>query len=291
MSQPLWYLRHEGRIVGPFPVPRLRELLRDDEICLDWEISLDGVDWLSIADSGQFGSDSSRGDSKEDPGTEQWREQREQARQRWLQDTNGLAHTDAHDLSEERRTLHALANDQVETDLLLRQAQSSRTPVWVGLIALLALAGAGLGIWWGQRGESGIQTEIGLVANCNLPLAEAVNWNRCDKRGLNAPRAVARNTRMERINLEAANLVAADLSYAALRMANLRNANLGGIKLTGADLTDADLSGSDLSQADLRYVVLQGARLDGVRLNGAALDKAIWPDGRQCAPGSLGACL
>ena len=293
MSQPLWFLRqHPGdRVIGPFPALQVREFLQNGEISPAWEISLDEMDWISILESGQFTPEPAIPDAKQGEMSRQaWREERAQARHRWLKDTADISQAEAHDMAMERRTRQALAQDQFETDTLVRKQHARRPPVVAGLLAILVVMGAIYFIWQGQKGESGIQAEIGLVANCSAPLAEAVNWSRCDKRGLAAPNVSARNTRMERVNLERANLSGADLSYAAMVMANLRSADLKGLNLTGADLTGADLSGSDLSRADLRYAVLKDARLDGVRLEGTQLGNAVWPDGHQCGEGAVGQC-
>jgi uncharacterized protein YjbI with pentapeptide repeats len=53
------------------------------------------------------------------------------------------------------------------------------------------------------------------------------------------------------------------------------NANLWNANLSGANLTDANLSYANLTDADLTYADLYGA---------------MWPDGRVCAEGSMGAC-
>ena len=291
MSQPLWFLRNDDRVIGPFPVPQIREFMKNGEVTPDWEISLDEMDWLSIRESGQFEDDpEAPWATISDINRHVWREEREQARHRWLDDTGDLAQAKPHDLALERRTRQALAQDQVHTEALLQQEHGRRLPILSGLLTIMLVLGLGYFVWWGQQGESGIQAEIGQVANCSGPLTEAVNWTRCDKRDLVAPGVVARNTRMKRVNLEGANLAGADLSYAALGLANLRNANLQGINLSGSDLTGADLSGSDLSLADLRFAVLKDANLEGVRLEGAQLGKATWPDGHPCADEAVGQC-
>ncbi len=292
MSQPLWYLREhkQSRVIGPFPAQQVQEFLSNGEITLGWEISLDRQDWLTVLESDQF---SPR--REEEPGPEQftrqaWRDERAQARHRWLQDQNDISQAQPRDMATERRTRQALQEDQVETDSLLDAEHRRRPPIIAGLLAILILLGLTYFIWQGQGKESGIQAEIGLVANCAAPLAEAVNWGQCDKRGLKAPGVVAHNTRMERINLSDSDLSGADLSYALLAKASLRNSQLSGINLTGADLTGADLSGANLSKADLRFAVLKDATLDGVPLDGAQLGRAIWPDGHQCAEGAVGQC-
>lgn len=296
MPQPLWYLRYEDRIVGPFPSPRIRELIQKHEIHADWQMSLDGVDWIGVFESGQF--DQSEHEPgmppppppPADPYNQEWIKQRERARHRWLKDENELAHAEPHDLSEERRLRQALEQDHSHTDSLVHAQQARRTPAWVALLALLLVVASGIGVWRWQRVDYDIHTAPGQIANCQATLADGVNWTRCNKRGLSAPGGVARNAQLERSVLEESNLAGANLSYATLRQANLRNANLQGINLTGADLSGADLSGSDISQADLSYATLTDANLAGVRMERTRFDKATWVDGHPCAQGALGQC-
>lgn len=292
MSQPLWYLRrsHGERAIGPFPVLQVKEFLRNGEVTPAWEVSLDQVDWLTILDSGQFEMDGHAPATPVEIDRQTWREQRAEARHRWLQDTAEVDRAEPHDLAMDRRVRKALLQDQAHMDSLLEKEQNRRPPVIAGLLAVLVLVGVTYFIWQGQKETSTIQAEIALMPNCGAPLAEAVNWSRCDKRSFRAPGAKARNARMERVNLEGSSLTGADFSYANLARANLRNSDLRGLMLTGADLTGADLSGSDLSQADLSFAVLKDAALEGARLDGARLGRAIWPDGHQCAEGAAGQC-
>ncbi len=71
---------------------------------------------------------------------------------------------------------------------------------------------------------------------------------------------------------------------------NLSNANLEGINLQGAYLKSATLKNTILRNAKLIDVYLFEADLTGADLTGADLSKAIWPDGRVCAFGSIGQC-
>jgi uncharacterized protein YjbI with pentapeptide repeats len=71
---------------------------------------------------------------------------------------------------------------------------------------------------------------------------------------------------------------------------NLSNANLEGVNLKGAYLKGANLKHTILRNANLIDVYLYEADLTGADLTGADLSKAIWPDGRVCAFGSIGQC-
>ena len=288
MTQSLWYLRHEGKVFGPFPAPQIEEALKLGEVSPDWEISLNEIDWLSIADSGQFKAEKATSPEGETQETASWRNQRQKARARWLQEGAGVTDV-AHDPLQDAAVRNAIAQDHIHTNALLQAEKTRRTSPWVALLALVLIAGVGGTVWLGQ-GDKPIQTGIGLAINCSAALTDGANWTGCDKRGLSQPGVKVRNARMDKIQLDDSRLKGADLAYATLRRASLRNAELVNVNLTGAELSGADLTGADLTGADLRYAILTAANLTGTRLNAAQLGKAAWSDGRICAEGSIGEC-
>ncbi len=279
MVQSLWYLRHAGSTLGPYPPPQVDELLRAGAITEDWEISLDEQNWLPLKESGRFPVQGSASQGEAGAGQSAWVEDRQRARARWSDGEAPLPHDEQ--LNETRRL--ALGHDQLRTEHLVAEARKRRPSFLIGLLALFALAAIGLSVWWGQRP---ILASLDQAVNCASPAGESVNWGGCDKRGAALAGALLRNARLERTRLEDAHLAGAIMEYASAKGANLRNADLHGAKLVAADLTGADLSGADLSGANLRYAVLADALLVGTRL-----DHAVWSDGRTCAPGSVGACL
>jgi len=281
MAQPLWYLRYAGEIVGPYPPPRVEELLRAGEISGEWEISLDEKDWLPLKESGQF-----FGQEKTQQATSErlaWFEERQRARERWQGESGDVPVPHDASLDEARR--QALALDEQRTERLVSAEQARRPSRLIGLFALLVLGAIGVSVWLGQS-EQPIQAALNQAVNCAAPAGEGINWSGCDKRGAALAGAMLRNARLERTRLEDARLAGAVMEYANASVANLRNADLRGAKLMAVDLSGADLSGADLSGANLRYAVMNGTRLAGTRL-----DNAVWSDGRTCAAGSVGACL
>lgn len=291
MTQSLWYLRHEGKVYGPFPAPQINESLKTGKVTPDWEISLDENEWLSIAESDQFELEQPARRRRTDLEEQPWRDERERARQRWQSQSAESDPPVIHDPALDERTRLSVSRDHIRTEALLQADKAKRRSPWGPLLGGVALLILGVVVWWGQTEEpikAGIQ--IGLAVDCEQPLVDGVNWKGCDKHGHIGAGVSARNARLEGARLDEAQLPGADLSYALLRSASLRNAGLGGIKLTGADLSGADLAGADLVGADLRYAILKDANLTGARFDSARLDKAVWVDGRNCAEGSLGFC-
>ncbi len=287
MTQALWYLRHQDKVIGPYPSPQIREMLEMGEIAPDWEISLNEQDWLTIAESGQFEVVPRKPAGEQDQELESWKVERDRARTRWLQE--GAESPVSHDPSQYRKTRQAISNDHRQTEALLHSEQTRRSSPLMAIVVLLVLAVVGVEVWLGER-DKPIQTRVSQHPDCAAPLEDGVNWSACDKRSISSPNRQAKNARMKRTLLDDANLSGIHLDYAFLSHASLRNAGLRGATLLGADLTGADLTGADLTGADLRYAVLQEASLEGARLDGAQLGKAIWIDGRDCPVGAIGQC-
>jgi hypothetical protein len=288
MTQSHWYLRHEGQVFGPFPTAQIEEALNMGEVSPDWEISLNEIDWLSIAESAQFNAEIATWNERDTEETVSWRDQRKQARARWLQEGAGVTE-EAHDPVQDAAARNSIARDHVRTQALLQAEKTKRTSPWIGFLALGLIAGVGVTVWLGQ-GDKPIQAGIRQAVNCAADLSDGANWTGCDKRGFSQPGIKVRNAHLDHVQLDDARLHGADLAYASLRGASLRNAELVNVNLTGAELSGADLSGADLTGADLRYAVLTAANLTGTRLTGANLGKAAWNDGRMCAEGSIGEC-
>lgn len=283
MAQPLWYLRHASTTLGPYPSPQVQELLYSGAISGDWEISLDGQDWMPLLESGHFDTAKKPGGQVARPGNQNaWQEERQRARDRWRDEDESTF--PPHDMQVDEARRRALERDQERTETLVRAENIRRPSLLIGLLALLALGAAGVVVWLGDS-EEPIPAALNQAVNCAAPAAEGVNWSGCDKRGATLAGVLLRNARLQRTRLEDAHLSGAILEYANAHGAQLRNADLQGAKLIAADLSGADLSGADLSGANLRYAVLKGTRLAGTRL-----DNTTWTDGRSCAVGSIGAC-
>lgn len=293
MTQPLWYLRHDDQVRGPYPAPVIVQYLTLGRLTPDSQISLDAQSWFSIRDSGYFQTaldELKHARQAQEPG---WDKERDKARKRWLDEREAVEplpeQTPEHRAGEPAQAA-TLRQDHQETRTLLTEARQLKPAIWVALLAGLVLAGIAAVVFWGQPEEPAVTPRLLGVPDCAAAPAEGVLWRGCDKRDARLANAPLRNAKLNEARLDGANLRGADLSYAELGQASLRGADLSGANLSGANFGRVDLSGASLADATLTYATLRDARLDGTRLDGARLGKATWTDGRVCAEASVGAC-
>jgi len=287
MTQPLWYVRRNGKTTGPFPARQLRETFALGQLDLKDEVSLDGHSWLKLRDTDVL-------DTEHKPthlaelDDDAWRQEREKAKLRWISDSEVAPEVGGGELTDENIRLR---RHEEETRAMLDN-QSRKRPAFVaGLVMLLVLVLIGIGVWKGQTGDSKIVASLSSkVRNCSQPPVEGVIWSGCDKNDAVLKGAVLRTANLVGVHLERADLRGADLSYANLASADLRGANLRNAILKGATLAQADLTGADLAGADLGFAVMSDALLDGTRLDGASLRQTTWVDGHLCGEQSVGAC-
>lgn len=269
----LWFVRHEGKVVGQFPIKEIARSISQGEIALSDEISPDQVNWLPLSRFPGLAPEPPPQETQPQETEEalseeekKWRDERAKAAIRWEHSVDA-----PHDYP------------APTTRPLLK---------WLGVTAAL-LAVAGLGAFIASQLEEPEQQAIVIpppLPNCNAAPMPKVNWRGCDKSGTlftgsdfsaaNLSRTKFNSTDLSGSRFPSANLTQADLSYATLNQAGMARANLEGANLNFAELRDADLS----------YANLRDTNLEGAVLDGAKLDQAIWSDGRVCAVGSLGQC-
>ncbi len=300
MTQSLWYVRSGEDTSGPFPIAQVFQYVEIGRLGPgDW-VSQDGVSWSTVAECGQFDAaldsfaKSQARASTADGDTADWERERALARQRWADERMDLGQSDP-DRPESRAgeplVLHALRQDHLQTEARTRQAIRQRLKYSHAVIALAVIVVATGAVWYGQsRQPEPAAARLIPQTDCSAPATAEVAWQGCDKRRAALAGVDLKGARLDGARLDAADLSRTDLSYANLRGASLRGANLSGARLIGADLGKADLTGADLSQAVLEYATLTGAHLAGARLAGTRLGKAVWPDGRVCAPQSVDVC-
>lgn len=248
------------------------------------EVSLDGRHWIKLIETDVLrkAAEPAHKVATDDD----WRQERAKARVRWgdeAAESGAAPNTDD--------AIGRLRQVEQETRDLIDARASKRPALVGGLVLILVLLLAGVGIWLGQSGNINIRAEQAVkVTDCNGPPGDSAKWSGCDKNDASLAHAVLRNADLKGAHFERADLSGADLSYADMQTADLRGADLRGAILRAANLSQVDLTGADLTGADLGYTVMSGAVVDGARFDGTNLGKARWIDGRLCGAESVGTC-
>jgi len=290
----IWFTRKDGVVAGPFPCGMIRRFVLLGRLTEDTEVSPDQQQWYRLGDIERLIPDEMRRLE-----TEEDYQRLELARRREDERRRDRRRGDGESAGAERRRGRDRRQAEPPEAVDRRRARERSRPlpqqpsrfasytVIGSLVGVLVLAG--LYVW------STMPEDTGPVRDCAAAAVPGVNWSNCSLEGIRLPGAELQGARIENADLHGAQLPGAQLTGARLaysnlgaadmRFADLRGAVLLGAGLRGADLSDARLAGADLSYADLR-----GARIRGAQLERANLSKAIWVDGRVCAPGSVGRC-
>jgi hypothetical protein len=290
----LWYVRRSDEVRGPFPAAQVARHIVLGRVRLGDEVSRDGVQWMPLGDRPELLPAALREASDEDT---LWRLRLREDERSGLDRRAGQVVPP--EIAERRS---GRERRQPEPVALVRRRRNRteylqdlrrHTPprpgrwLWAGLgLVLIAMVAAAM-LATNPRPPAGLR--------CNADPAPGVDWHECrlealEVSGLDLSGARLRGTKAREAQMAGTRLAGADLAYADLAGAQLSAADLSRASLVGANLTLADLTGANLSGADLSYADLTRARLEGVRLEGATLNRAVWVDGRICAPGSIGAC-
>ncbi|TNF38777.1 MAG: pentapeptide repeat-containing protein [Gammaproteobacteria bacterium] len=280
-----WYIRRGEHVRGPFPNQLISRYLILGRIDLDTEVSSDQEHWAPVKDFRALVPDVVL-----NAGTPEGARALMLAR---IREDERSARESAPEEHDERRVdedkvmkLHRQLRDDILQDYKSRLVISPRHVAIVLVIALLIMIGLLLNE--PEQGDGG--------ADCAAQPGPGVNWSFCNKDGTNLAGLDLsgmhfRSSQLSGAVLSRSRLDQADLSYANLSRAELSQASLRNVSLVGANLRMANLRGANLQGSDLSYAELEGANLEGAVLDNVRLDHAVWLNGMQCLPGSLGACL
>lgn len=310
--QPLWYVRHDGKLLGPHPRQVVVDCLLLGRFSWDDPASQDGRTWQPLRTQPEIlaAIEPLSREVPPPPGEAlpvNWRSERLAAARRWADERTGidrrtgeeavtaeeLAGADERRSLDERRRQRELLQvviwRRLRRDLAGAYARSGTWRGWWIPMILLGVTVVGLAVW--QREPSTIAVSLASrVADCAAPAAPGVDWAGCERPNARLVGAALGSARLAGVRLTGADLRKADLSYADLSGARLEGAILSEARLFGARLTGTDLTAASLAGADLSFADLRNARTGGTRFEGARLDNAIWTDGRRCAAGSTGRC-
>ncbi len=278
-----WYIKKDGKVLGPFPNRLVSSYLILGRIDLQTEVSQDQTHWTAIKQYSALVPEVvlNAGTPAGDKALmlARVREDERSARQ---QDKNIERRVDEDQIIK----LHRQLRDDVLKSYHHKPLASAK---WIIIVLLLFVLLMLAVLWLNPNNQKS-------SADCNQAAAAGVNWSFCRKQGqslaaMDLSSANFNSTQFQAADFSRSKLKNADLSYADLSQAMLTQANLQGAKLRGANLRQANLQGATLVGADLAYAELLGAKLEDANLKGADLSNAIWLNGQVCLNGSIGACL
>lgn len=310
--QPLWYVRRDGKLLGPHP----RQVVIDSLLLgrFDWDdpASQDGRAWQPLKMYPEIIAaieplSRERLPVAGEPVPVSWHNERLAAARRWADERTGIDRRTGEEAksvaelesADERRSLDERRRQRellqvviwrrLRRDLFGSYGRSGASRWWWIPVGVLALVALGAAVW--PRARSTIEVSVASrAADCAAPAAPGTNWTGCERSTAALAGAQLRSARLAGARLGAADLRRADLAYADLSGSTLVRARLEGARLFGSNLTGADLAGASLEDADLGFADLRNARIEGARFDRARLGNAIWVDGRRCAASSTGRC-
>jgi hypothetical protein len=289
----LWYRRRDGEVRGPYPAKQITQHILLGRIRDTDELSQDQETWKPYAELPALMPEAMRA-AHASGDHERLRNARRHADERRSDRRRKRGATPAEQRRKERRRPEPVEDiafratrNRWDAQYRIAAARRYRWPLLFVTVFIVLFVAAQLY----QRYVGGAAS----TRDCNAKPAPQVNWSHCHFEGATLTRApltgaTLNTTHFVGAALDGARLEGSDLRYADLSGANLKEANLSGALLTGAMLRSAILTGADLSDADLSYTNLLGAELTGATLTRTRLGRAIWTDGRVCAPDSVDTC-
>jgi Pentapeptide repeats (8 copies) len=289
----LWYVRRGNAVQGPYPAGLISRYILLGRIHESDEVSRGDNSWVRIADMPELVPEVMQS-SMEDAVSRQrlmaakrWADERTKIDRRHL-----LNKVDEDRRSDDRRiSVVDEAQKRSQTEDMIKEIgeQKRKDRMLVGMIAgsILIAAVATMYLLKPKPPDA--------VIDCNVMPRAGVNWSNCHKEGAelggaNLIGATMNNMDLGNADLHGSQLVKADLSYSNMSVTNLEDADLREANLVGVNLRQSELANANLKGADLSYADLTGANIRGTLMTGARLGNAIWVDGGECSPDSIGRC-
>lgn len=285
-----WYVRHKGRITGPFSRGLIRRQVLLGRIGNQDEFSHDQVSWKRLV---HF-PDLVPAVMNLDPDDPISRERLDAAR-RWADDREYKQRpilSQSESLEQRQGGVVLVDAPKLSENLIKKFSAIKRTQfrnkIFSFLLVTLFFLAAGLYI---NKTDPVVENAI----DCSAEPAPGVNWNNCFMQGISLVALDLHGAQMGSADLVGANLSQANisggsLSYALLTMVNAESINLSSATLVGASFRGANLSQANFRDADLSYASFLSANISGADFTGAKLGNARWVDGRICARGSITVC-
>lgn len=282
-----WYVRQGERIQGPFPNQLISRYLILGRMQLDTEVSQDQAHWVAVKEFAALVPDVVlNAHTPEGHKALMLARIREDERSAHAAEVAASEGDDRRVDEDQIIKLHRQLRDDV-LDRYRGRPEITRRNIAI----LLTLAAVLLLALLFYR-----PSDVETSADCSASPGPGVNWSACNKQGLSLTGldmsgAIFKSAQLSGADFTRSRLDASDFSYANLSQADMQQASFRNASMVGANLRMSNLRGAQLQGANLAFAELEGARLEGAALDNARFDNAIWINGKQCLPGSLGACL
>jgi len=290
-KQKLWYVKHKGEVLGPFPSGAVRRSLLLGRVRPTDDVTFDGKNWQPASEVPEVVPPEMRKALEEGDESAlhvgRMREDTRSGRERRTAESDEVykQRRKGERRSEEKGEI---SKRRAARSALLKQ-KKERLPLRSAFISVLLIAGIiGYGLYYGSPIAP-------PEAECGSPPAPGINWQNCRLDGvqyMNADLTAAdiSGALLRGANLNGALFAGANLEYVDFSGADLSYAQLERAQMKGANLQNTDLTNAVFSGADLSFAILRGATPGGVVLKNARLDHAVWFDGGSCLVGSIGVC-
>jgi len=291
-KQKLWYVRQGRKVTGPFPCGAVRRSLLLGRITLDDDVSSNGKQWDIISTVPEVMPPELRkaiedGD-KETLLIGRMREDTRLGKERRTdQDDKMYRHRRQNQRRSEESEIQT--KRQAARTVLLNQSLEQIPRGSIVLSILLVISIVGFGLFYRASSDS-------RNSDCAALPKPEVNWHNCRFDGLKAPLVDLRQADISSALLRGAELsggifIDGNLQYVDFTGADLSYAQFMGARMKGANLQNSDLTNANLTDADLSFAILRDAVPGGIVMKNARFDNAIWFDGNECQPGSIGKCI
>lgn len=252
-SVPLWFIRHNGRVDGPYLSSEIRHQLITGVITLDDMISEDRLIWQALGSMPEMMPLEFRAEQGDRAAKDSLEIQR-----KWESGED-----------ERRGSMHGVWFPFISLVTLAIVAVVVITWLWEppDIADPQCDAPPAPGVDWRYCRKSGESLAGSDLSGANLT-----------------------SSYLQKSNFSGANFQQTTLNYSNLSGADLSYSDMSGANLKGANLTNSNLTYSNLTSTNLSFADLTGANLGGAKFDGTRLDNAIWKDGQVCTVGSIDEC-
>ncbi|MBL1293589.1 MAG: pentapeptide repeat-containing protein [Thiotrichales bacterium] len=290
--EPLWYIRREGVVSGPFPVRLIERYTVLGRVNAATELSVDNVHWAFFAELPEWVAYIEGFKSQNDS------EEHMEALRRWEDERGGYDRRRGTptNIASDQRNSGDRRDDEEYEQIEKRQQRSQRKPnarmyslkvVAIPIFAVMMFIGFYLVLYK----PPAIQDPI----DCSIGAAEGVNWSYCNLQNIDLQNVSLRHSDLKSSNLTGARFIAvdvsaSDLSFSLLTRTRISDSSFSSSRMIGVSFRNSLINNVKFIDSDLTYADFSNAEFINVDFSGARLDHAIWIDRRRCAANSIGIC-